>query len=270
MVHHVRRFIVALLIVVLVCSVALNIDLWFSRKNVAPEKGLLTQALQLLPDPDAALAWNKLSDHLYWVWVKKSYQDEEWKNEDQSWVIDTEKGIARLAKTQTFGVPYGPTVSHNDPSEYFPVLWTGGWEGIDFDVKDYFDQKTGDLVYSLKLENGRLATVETKDKRLSIALDPPGGCESNVTAPLRTVRVTGLKVNDVQIPFPAPRIVTCQPNEMLGSGFYPPFRFLISSAEQTATLAMPWTYEEAVIPLSDLRPETIKLNRTTTIKASED
>ncbi len=202
----------------------------------------LADAIRLLPHPEQAVAGQKLHDGLYWVWAKQVHQDEEYKNEDQSWMVNVRTKEVRLLKTYAFGVPYGPKVGYELSSEkYFIVEWTGGWEGVTFNAQDVIDRATGRLLYSLRLQDGTLATVEEGTSKVEIALDPRNGCDKAANNPQMNVQVKGVSVNGKMLVFPKPHTVTCVPMPIAGVGVYPSFPYFSFSDEGIARLGLPWS-----------------------------
>lgn len=219
----------------------------------------LADAIRLLPHPEQAVAGQKLHDGLYWVWSKQVHQDEEYKNEDQSWMVNVRTKEVRLLKTYAFGVPYGPKVGHELSSEkYFIVEWTGGWEGVTFNAQDVIDRPTGQLLYSLRLQDGTFATVEEGTKKVEITLDPKNGCDQAVNNPRVNVQVKGVSVNGKTLAFPNPHAVTCVPMPIAGVGVYPSFPYFSFSDEGVARLGLPWS-GAVEIPLPGLDAARVHL-----------
>lgn len=219
----------------------------------------LADAISLLPHPENAVAGQKMHDGLYWVWAKQGHPDEEWKNEDQSWIVNLRTHEAHLLNTYAFGVPYGPKVAYESSSEkYFIPEWTGGWEGASFMVQDVIDRATGQLLYSVRLQDGVLAIVEEGTKKVEITLDPKNGCDKAVSDPHVKVQVKGLSVNGKSLLFPKPQIVTCLPMTMAGVGVYPPFPSLSFSDDGIVRLGLPWS-GAVEIPLPGLDAARVHL-----------
>ncbi len=219
----------------------------------------LADAIGLLPHPEQAVAGQKLHDGLYWVWAKQTHTDEEYKNEDQSWMVNVRTRETRLLKTYAFGVPYGPKVNHDLSTEkYFILEWTGGWEGSSFDVKDVIDRATGQMLYSLRLQDGVFASVEEGTKKVEITLDPKNGCDKAVNDPHVKVQVKGLNVNGKLLLLPKPQTVTCLPMTMAGVGVYPAFPYFSFSDEGVARLGLPWS-GSVEIPLPGLDAARVRI-----------
>jgi hypothetical protein len=219
----------------------------------------LADAIRLLPHPEQAVAGQKLHDGLYWVWAKQAHSGEEYKNEDQSWMVNVRTQEVRLLKTYAFGVPYGPKVAYESSSEkYFIPEWTGGWEGSSFMVQDVIDRVTGQLLYSVRLQDGVLAIVEEGTKKVEITLDPRNGCDKAVSNPHVNVQVKALSVNGKPLALPKPHMVTCLPMPMAGVGVYPSFSFLSVSDEGIVRLGLPWS-DIVDIPLPGLDAARVHL-----------
>lgn len=258
------------LVIVLVISISINVFLFKNLEIIktaiqteeikaANRPESLADAIAFLPNPENAIGGRKVSEGIYWVWVRvPNPKGGLTSPAEQSWIVNLNNQTTNNVSERNFG-PVGGNVWVDELSdEYLEVDWSGGWEGFSLNAKEFFDRQTGELLYTLIVNSGQNAELLAGDKDWKIDFEPSNLCDSVVSETNLNGKdlATGLNIDGTVYPFPKSLEVTCNFSEMSGQKLHDHFSFVLSEGEKVVRLILPGS-AHVEIPIPSLNFEEI-------------
>jgi len=261
------------LVIVLAISISINVFLFRELKvlrtpvqveeiEVTDNAESLADAITLLPNPENAIGGRKISDGIYWVWVRVPNPKGGLTSPiEQSWIVNLNNQIANNISERNFGPVGGNVWVDVFSDEYLEVDWSGGWEGFSLNAKEFFDRQTGELLYTLIVNSGQNAELLAGDKDWKIDFEPLDLCDSVVSETNLNGKdlATGLNIDGTVYSFPKSLEVTCNFSEMSGQKLHDHFSFVLSEDEQVVRLILPGS-AHVEIPIPSLNLEEISFD----------
>lgn len=222
----------------------------------------LGDAILLLDEPEHALSGRELLDGLYVIHTKELDESTQQAFIDRGWLVNLYTGQVEEFFAENSQTPYGYVVSYDEwGGKTFGMTWQAGWEGSTQNVTHTFEKETGELVATVRVDNGLLAYVSNGETEIEVRLAPENGCEEK--ADEEEVLIEGLLINDETYTFDTEYISTCQFIDIVGQSFYKPFRALYNSTNNEFMMQLPTNTDDlaewVTIPFDTLDPNNMEI-----------